>query len=242
MRRRGFVQACAAGIGCLGAGPGWLLAGGEVTPREYDTVWLVDALGEPLQPSALEVGRNYIFHYPYTGTPCFLLDLGESVPGRNGLRTRDGGTYDWPGGVGPDGSVVAFSAICAHRMAYPTQQVSYIGFRPAEGDRRQGRITCCAENSVYNPYAGGVVESGPAEQPLAAVLLEHDRDDGALYARGTLGGELFQRFFDAFEQRLRLEHPNAEPEARVREEAKVVPLRQFSRNVVRCGAATDDQA
>lgn len=234
MHRRSFVTACAVGVGCLGAGPNWLFANGEATPRRYESVRLVDHLGEPLRASAVEARRNYVFHYPYTATPCFLLDLGQPVDARNGLRTRDGATYDWPGGVGPNGSLVAFSAICAHKMAHPTSQVSYIGFRkPGEG-ANGGKITCCAENSVYDPYAGGRVISGPAEQPLAAVLLEYDEADDSLYATGTLGGELFQRFFDEFQARLAVEYPNGEPDARIRDQSEVLPMSQFSSNIMRC--------
>lgn len=32
-------------------------------------------------------------------------------------------------GVGPGASIVAFSAICAHRMSYPTRNVSFIDYR-----------------------------------------------------------------------------------------------------------------
>ena len=234
MRRRGFVKACAAGAGCLSVGPQWLLAAEQVTPREYEKVRLLDDRGEPLRAAALETKRNYVFHYPYQATPCFLLDLGEAVEGRNGLRTRDGKTYDWPGGVGPDRSLVAFSAICAHKMAHPTQQVSYIGFRqPGEG-ANGGKITCCAENSVYDPYTGADVISGPADQPLAAVLLEHDPEDDGLYVTGTLGGEMFQRFFDEFEARLAMEYLDGEADGRIRGETEVVPMTRFSSNIMRC--------
>lgn len=234
MRRRGFVKACAVGMGCLGVSPQLLFASGEATPRYYETVRLVDHRGEPVRPAGVAPGRNHVFHYPYVATPCFLLNLGQRVAPRHGLRTQDGQTYDGPGGVGPENSLVAFSAICAHKMAHPTEQVSYIGFRKPGDGSNGGTITCCAENSVYDPYAGGEVVSGPAEQPLAAVLLEHDASEDALYVRGTLGGELFQRFFEEFQARLAVEYVNGEADARIRGDAEVVPMARFSDNIVRC--------
>ena len=234
MRRRGFVQGCAVGVGCLGVSPQWLVADDNALARSHDTVRLVDHRGDPIRPNGLERGRNYVFHYPYAATPCFLLDLGEPVEARNGLRTRDGDRYDWPGGVGPQRSVVAFSAICAHKMAHPTEQVSYIGFRREGEGANGGRITCCAENSVYDPFAGGEVVDGPADQPLATILLEHDPDEDVLYATGTLGGEMFQRFFDEFQARLAMEYPNGDAEARVRDETEVRAMSEFSNNIMRC--------
>ena len=45
-------------------------------------------------------------------------------------------------------------------------------------------IHCCADHSVYDPAEGARVVSGPAPQPLAAILLEHDAaDDGVVRGR-----------------------------------------------------------
>src|SRR5690606_7160076 len=119
----------------------------------------------------------------------------------------------WSGGIGPQRSVVAFSAICAHKMTHPARQVSFINYRhsPAtfrDSDYRTAEraqvIYCCSEKSVYDATAGARVLGGPAPQPLATILLEQD-GDGTLYAVGTEGGALFDAFFERFSSRLSLE-------------------------------------
>jgi hypothetical protein len=52
------------------------------------------------------------------------------------------------------------------------------------------------------------VVSGPAPQPLCAILLEQDSKSGDVYAVGTYGGEMFAEFFRRFEFRLQLEMGN----------------------------------
>ncbi|HXN15732.1 MAG TPA: hypothetical protein VN878_05095, partial [Usitatibacter sp.] len=123
------------------------------------------------------------------------------------LRTEAGELYRWEGGVGANKSVVAYSAICAHKMTYPTKQVSFIAYRdaPSPVAGRGKVIACCSERSVYDPAAGARVLSGPAPQPLATILLEHDRKADTLYAVGTFGGEMFEQFFRKYQFRLRLE-------------------------------------
>lgn len=235
MRRRSFVKACALSAGCAVFNPALMLAG-ELRPRSYARVRLLDSRGAPLSPSAIRPRWNYVFQYPYASTPVFLLDLGQPVSGRSGLTTESGDNYSWLGGVGPGHSLVAFSAICAHKLAHPTPSVSYISFRDPrnEQDPATGIIACCAENSTYDPLRGGAVISGPAGQPLAAVVLDYVEAEGALYATGTVGGELFERFFDDFEARLALEYPQGGADERIVGETAVIPLEDFSDNVMRC--------
>ncbi len=235
MQRRFFMKACALGAGAVAAGPG-LLFSSDLSPREYPRVRLLNGRGMPLRPSELRPNTHYVFNYPYPATPCFLLDLNRPVPGLNGLRTEQGGAYHWQGGVGPGHSLVSYSAICAHKMAHPTPAVSYISFRePRNGDDPEtGIITCCAENSLYDPYRGGTVISGPARQPLAAILLDYDERVDALYAHGTLGGEMFRRFFSEFEARLSLEYPDGNAAQPVEGEVEVVRLEHYSANIMQC--------
>jgi arsenite oxidase small subunit len=70
-------------------------------------------------------------------------------------------------------------------------------------------IHCCSEHSQYDPAEGGRVLAGPAPQPLAAILLEHDEKLDELHAVGTLGGEMFNEFFAKYEFRLTMEHGGA---------------------------------
>ena len=131
--------------------------------------------------------------------------------------------------------MVAYSAICAHKMTYPTKQVSFIAYRdapsPVAGPGRV--ITCCSDRSVYDPAAGARVVSGPAPQPLASILLEHDPKADEIFAVGTFGGEMFAEFFRKYEFRLQLEMgPRARSE--VEGTAVVRTLDNYSTQWAKC--------
>jgi Rieske Fe-S protein len=204
MERRSFVKVCAAAAGALTT-PTPLQAA-QLSARMYKRARLVDEKGQPVQADTLKAGVNYIFDYPYASTPCFLLKLDRPVAGGVDLRTESGQPYRWDGGLGRDKSLVAYSAICAHKLTYPTKQVTFIGYRAEPSPvAPQGKvITCCSDRSVYDPSAGARVLSGPAPQPLATILLEQDAS-GAIVAVGTYGGEMFAEFFRRFDFRLQLE-------------------------------------
>lgn len=233
MERRDFVKICAAAAGAASLPDAAEAA--DAKPHTYRRAKLVDEKGVPIRLSDLKPGTNYVFDYPYASTPCFLLNLGRAVNGGTELKTGDGQTYRWTGGVGPQKSVVAYSAICAHKLTYPTRQVSFIGYREAPSAvAPQGRvITCCSDRSVYDPAAGAKVVTGPAPQPLAAILLEHDAKTDELFAIGTFGGEMFNEFFKRFGFRLELE---SGPRARSEVEGTTVvkPMERYSSQWAQC--------
>ena len=238
MDRREFVGACTVGGGSLAAALSGTAWASDTKPRAYARAQLLDELGQPLKASSLKAQTNYVFHYPFEATPVFLLDLGKpAMP--TSLRTRGQQTYQWPGGVGPARSLVAFSAICAHKLVYPTRDLSFISFRkgaalnPLTPSKGSDLIHCCADHSQYDPARGAQVLGGPAEQPLCAVLLEHDARADTLTATGTLGGELFDDFFRKYDMKLSLE---VGPKARqaVAARSTVRELDRFCRNAVRC--------
>ena len=204
MERRSFVKACAAAAGAFSAATPSL--GATANAHLYRRARLVDDRGAPIRLDALKAGTNYVFDYPFASTPCFLLRLDRAVSPVE-LRTEAGQPYRWEGGLGSGKSVVAYSAICAHKLTYPTRQVSFIGYRHEPSPvAPQGKvITCCSDRSVYDPAAGAKVVSGPAPQPLATILLEQDAKSGDVFAVGTYGGEMFSEFFRRFEFRLQLE-------------------------------------
>jgi len=206
MKRRDFVRICAAATG------GAALPAADaanLTARLYKRAKLVDEKRVAIALDRLKPGTNYVFDYPYAATPCFLLKLDRPVSAVE-LRTESGQAYRWEGGLGEGKSVVAYSAICAHKLTYPTKQVSFIGYRHEPSPVAPGGkvITCCSDRSVYDPAAGARVVSGPAPQPLCAILLEQDPKSGEVSAVGTFGGEMFAEFFRRFEFRLQLEMGN----------------------------------
>ena len=238
MDRRSFVETCATSATCLVGG----VTGGltlpalaaDSRPRAYARVLLTDEKGQPIKASSLKAQTNYVFHYPFEATPVFLLNLNQpALPQR--LVTKSKADYAWPGGVGPKQSVVAFSAICAHKLVYPTAQVSFISFRKTKSQKgnHDNMIHCCADHSEYDPAKGAQVLGGPAEQPLCAVLLEHDAKADTLTAYATLGGELFDEFFRKYEFKLNLD---VGPKAKnaVAGRAVVRELEKFCRNSVQC--------
>jgi arsenite oxidase small subunit len=119
MERRGFIKACAATVAAIGAPD----VAADARPRFYAKAKLVDEKGAPMRAGAIPANRNLIFHYPFAATPCFLLNLGKPVKPVQ-LKTGSGEPYEWKGGVGTSRSVVAYSAICAHRLSYPTKDIS----------------------------------------------------------------------------------------------------------------------
>lgn len=234
MDRRSFVETCSTGVACLTAAMSLPAFAADARPKSYARVLLTDEYGDPLKASQLKTQTNYVFHYPFQATPVFLLKLGKpALP--QALSTKSHDSYNWPGGVGPQRNLVAFSAICAHQLVYPTQQVSFISFR--KNKAKQGvadnLIHCCAEQSQYDPAQGARVMHGPAEQPLCAVLLEHDPQADTLTAYATLGGELFDDFFKKYEFKLSLD---VGPKAKnaVTAKAAVRELEKFCRNPIQC--------
>ena len=234
MERREFIKLCAA---AAAAATPEAFSGQDLQPRFYSRAQLTDERGRPFKAADLIAGRNYIFHYPFESTPCFLLNLGRPTVRDVRLRTDDGSLYQWPGGVGPGRAVVGFSAICAHRMSYPTPQISFIAYRDrstASSTMRPNVIHCCSEHSEYDPASGGRVVSGPAPQPLSAILLEHDAASDGLHAVGTLGGEMFNAFFAKFEFKLALDYGAGKVRQPVAGRSVVKELQQFCKQQVRC--------
>ena len=235
--RRKFLKVCVGTGAAVAANPALIAQpAGELVPAER--VRLVDARGRTLEPGDLEAGRSYVFHYPYVTTPCFLIDLG--VPAEPGaeLTTSDGRPYQWTGGVGPGRSIVAFSAICAHRMSYPTRSVSFIDYRhkpmsgAASGNdwwERGQVIYCCSEGIVYDARDGGRVLGGPAPQPLAAVSLEYAAEDKALFATGIYGGDMLDSFLSKFGFQVALTHKRDDIWQPATKTARVWPMNEYSR-------------
>ena len=202
-RRRDLMRqaACVAGAWAVsGALP--VVAAGEV--QSHPRSRLVDARGSPWLARQLKAGEAFLFNYPYTVSPVFLLAFEREVKPIE-LVTADKQRYAAPAGVGPNKSIVAFSAICAHQLMYPTAAISFIGLRSGGRGEPAHVIHCCGDNSRYDPLQGARVIDGPAPQPLAAVLLEWDAGSDQLHAVGTRGGEMFNAFFDKYAMKLELE-------------------------------------
>jgi arsenite oxidase small subunit len=228
MERRDFLKFCAASAFATPA------VAADSQPRFYARAKLVNENGAPIKAREIPANQNLIFHYPFAATPCFLLNLGKPAKASVQLKTAGNEVYEWKGGVGAARSVVAYSAICAHKLSYPTRDISFISFRAEKSARNKHAavIHCCSEHSQYDPAQGAKVVAGPAPQPLAAILLEHDPASDELYAVGTLGGEMFNDFFEKYAFRLSLEH--GAPRAAVAGACVVESLDNYCRQQVKC--------
>lgn len=228
MDRREFTRIC----GGLMAGAASLHASADDSTKIYPRSQLIHLNDDPVTVDSLPVGESLIFSYPYKTTPCFLVRLSGAAQA----------TGKWSGGIGEDQSVVAFSAICSHKMSHPAKPISHINFRPEpvtffdkKGQRqeRSDLISCCSERSVYDPAAGGNVLGGPAPVPLAAIALETDAD-GQIFAVGSLGADQYDRFLTKFGFRLAMEYGVTDVRAWAGESTVVTSSQTFSNQQIRC--------
>ena len=234
MNRRDFLGSCALvpAIASVTRAD----AADDADIRRYTRSLLVDVHGAPIRQSALTPETNYIYHYPFAATPCFLLRFPEALASVPALHRERGAPYVAPGGVGPARNVVSFSAICAHKLAYPTREVSFIRYQRSRSATSSGRVIhCCADHSVYDPTAGARVVAGPAPQPLASVALEYDAGRDELWAIGTIGAEQFEPFFEKYAFKLQLEYGGLERARKPVEATTVVrELTNYCRTTIEC--------
>lgn len=104
----------------------------------------------------LAVNEPMDIGYPDADSPGVLLKLGEAVPG----------------GVGPDGDIVAFSVLCPHKGWL----LSYNA-----GDKT---LNCSGHHSRFDCESGGQQVWGHATQNLPQFELRVD-DQGDIFAEGV---------------------------------------------------------
>ena len=168
---------------------------------QFPRLLLVDVSGRPIKASEIPVNGRLIglFNYPLGNEPNILLNLGDesgrpvAVPPTSVIIPQNGVAYEFPGGVGPYRSIVAYSAVCQHLGCtfpeltfYPPGVKVYTSRGPLDGV-----LYCRCHGSAYDPYAGGAVIVGPSERPLPAVVLEWDPSTDELYAVKMIGPVIY---------------------------------------------------
>ncbi len=238
MDRRGFLKACTAVAAASFASPSLFvntLKAQEGKFKAYKKAILLKKDGLPLKPEEIDPKKQYIFFYPHRATPCILANLGKEVKPAL-VKLSDGTTYQWQGGVGPQKSIVAYSAICPHQLSYPTPDYSFINYYPESIPSKivkRGRvIQCCAHLSVFDIEKGGAVIDGPAPFPLTAIVLTYE--DGKLYAVGTLGKEMFEDFFDVYKPDLRKIYRSTRKAKKLVDKCEVIEVEEYAKEVIRC--------
>ena len=140
--------------GGLAAGAGVAVAGLSPTAAEaaVDTGTTL-----PYKPKAvskakgMKVNEPVSFSYPDAASPCAAVKLGAKAPG----------------GVGPDGDIVAYSILCTHQGC------------PTLYDAKDRCFKCPCHYSIFDAEKGGQMVCGQAPSKLPRIVLEYNaKDDG----------------------------------------------------------------
>lgn len=99
------------------------------------------------------------FAYPDDSSPCLAIRMGSPVPG----------------GVGPNGDIVAYSSYCTH-MGCP------VSYEP--GTRT---FKCGCHFSIFDPENSGQMVTGQATEDLPRILLAYDAATDSIHAVGVDG-------------------------------------------------------
>lgn len=239
MERRSFLRLSATSAAVVAVAPSLitqkLYAEDGSLFQTFEKVQLKDDKGNPLKASKLVKEENYLFMYPHAATPAIMVDLPEPTEKDIKLKAEDGTEYIYKSGVGAKGTIVAFSAICAHQLTHPQKAMSMFQYVPTTGKTlaydKPGIFVCSSHLAAYDPKQGGKCVSGPANQGLASIVLEIDKEDN-IWAVAVLGPNKFQEFFDAFKKEHKAEFGRRGAKKLIATEAKVVPLKNYSAELI----------
>ena len=239
MERRNFLRLSATSAAAVAIAPSLitqkLYAEDGSLFKAYEKVQLKDAEGNPLKASALVEEENYVFNYPHAATPAIMVNLKEVATKDLKLKAADGTEYVYRGGVGSKGTIVAYSAICAHQMTRPTKAMTMFQYVPTTGKtlayEKSGVFVCSSHLAAYDAQNGGKVLGGPANQGLASIVLEIDAEDN-IWAVAVVGPSMFEDFFSAFKSELKAEYGRKGAKKLVKDEAKVETLKNFTAEII----------
>lgn len=157
--RRKFLK---MGGGGIAAGAAALSSAGAFAKQEGGHPGRT-TLPYPRQPigraAKMPVNQAVKFNYPDAASPCVAVKMGAPVPG----------------GVGPDGDIVAFSTLCTHMGCV-------VGYDP-----KTRRFKCPCHFSIYDGEKEGEMVIGQATTNLPPILLDYDPEDDSLTAVGVDG-------------------------------------------------------
>lgn len=158
LTRRGFLKTTGGGV-ATGA---IAVATGRVANAQETASTAATLPYEKRRVAALNelcVGQPVDFHYPDDASPCIMLKLGKAAPG----------------GVGPDGDVVAYSMLCTHQGC------------PVNFDPSTVTLKCPCHYSIFDAELGGQMVVGQATENLPQITLEVDQNDGSIHAVAVNG-------------------------------------------------------
>lgn len=240
MNRRGFLKVVAGTATLVAVSPSsitqTLYADDGTLYKAYNKIKLVDDNKKAIKASSLKKETNYIFMYPYKGTPCLLVDLGEKTNKNVKLKSEDGIEYIFKGGVGKNNSIVAVSAICQHQLTHPKPSDSFLNYvargKKTMAQKGGGAFVCSSHLSAYDPKNGSKVVAGPATQALANIVLEVDSND-EIWAVGVLGSDKFHEYFKAFKPEFKMIYGNWRKAKKiVKVDTPTVPLSEYTEDII----------
>ncbi len=241
MDRRNFLKISGVSGAMVAIAPstitGQLRADDGTLFEAYERVQLVDAEGNPLKATGLKIETNYLFNYPFVGTPSILLDLGEETAKDVKLKSEDGEEYIWKGGVGAKRTIVAYSAICSHQLAHPTPDDSFVqylarGKTTMATEQKGGIIVCSSHLSAFDTKQGCKQVAGPAEQALASIIIEVAEDD-TLWASAVLGPDKFHDYFKRYKPEMKKFYGGKrKAKKRVKDSALTVTLNEYTKEII----------
>ena len=151
--RRTFLKlsgGAAASAGVMVAGVG----AAQAAPADVGRATLPYPTNNIALAKNLKANTPVRFNYPDAASPCAVVKMGERVPG----------------GVGPNGDIVAYSTLCTH-MGCP---VNY------NADAREFKCPC--HFSTFDPARAGQMICGQATSNLPQVVLEYNAKDDSIKA------------------------------------------------------------
>lgn len=156
--RRQFLKVggAAAATGAALAGSGFATAKEGAAPGATTLPYPREGI---TKAGALQVNEPLTFQYPDADSPCQILKAGRAVPG----------------GIGPDGDIVAYSTTCTHMGC------------PLTYDKEARTYKCGCHFSIFDPEMQGQMVDGQATENLPRVLLEYDEQEDTLFAVAVEG-------------------------------------------------------
>jgi len=241
MERRGFLKLSGTTAAAIIIAPSLitetLKAEDGSLYNTYDKIMLKDSEGNPLKTANLVKEENYVFNFPHVATPCILVQLDGPTEKSVTLSADDGTEYTFKGGVGKDGSIVAYSAICPHQLTHPQPDTSFFQYVPTGTktlayDKAVGGVFVCSSHlSAFTPKDGGKRVTGPATEGLTQIVLEVDKDD-VIWAVGALGPNKFHEYLKAFKGEFKKYYGNKRKAKKlVKTDVKVTTLKNFSKDI-----------
>lgn len=159
LNRRIFMLGTSGAVGAVGLAT----ADAATTPQAARRAATGMTLAYPRldigKAGALPLNQAVAFDYPDPSSRCHVIRLGLPAPG----------------GVGPNGDIVAYSGMCTH-MGCP---VAY------EPDTKSFKCGC--HFSMFDAEREGQMITGQATEDLPRVLLDFDARSGTVHAVGIDG-------------------------------------------------------